>query len=201
MPFYLSGPDSGALGSTSGCRWGAGCGKGGVWGPEEERRVGGEATGLASCASYLSCRRSPALHSPRGEPGAMFGKKKKLGRDLCRYNRAPRTQATSMSRGSRGLPRQCLGALIEESARRPKPLIDPACITSIQPGGYAGAAAASPDLRRPPWGGLAQHWTRPCPAKQAHPSTPPSSPVTHPSATDPSQSTNANPPSLLRSPC
>lgn len=32
-----------------------------------------------------------------------------------------------------GLPRQWQ-SLIEESARRPKPLIDPACITSIQPG-------------------------------------------------------------------
>lgn len=32
-----------------------------------------------------------------------------------------------------GLPRQWQG-IIEESAKRPKPLVDPVCITAVQPG-------------------------------------------------------------------
>ncbi|XDA83374.1 hypothetical protein R6Z07F_013264 [Ovis aries] len=79
--------------------------------------------------------RSPALHSPRGEPGAMFGKKKKRVEISAPSNFEHRVHTGFDQHEQRftGLPRQWQ-SLIEESARRPKPLIDPACITSIQPG-------------------------------------------------------------------
>lgn len=53
-----------------------------------------------------------------------------------------------------GLPRQWQG-LIEESAKRPKPLVDPACITAIQHGSQkvkvseAGVSQGLPDTL--PW--------------------------------------------------
>ncbi|KAM9224886.1 serine/threonine-protein kinase PAK 4 isoform 1-T6 [Dugong dugon] len=65
----------------------------------------------------------------------MFGKKKKRVEISAPSNFEHRVH-TGFDRHEQkftGLPRQWQ-SLIEESARRPKPLIDPACITSIQPG-------------------------------------------------------------------
>ncbi|XP_012668404.1 serine/threonine-protein kinase PAK 4 [Otolemur garnettii] len=65
----------------------------------------------------------------------MFGKKKKRVEISAPSNFEHRVH-TGFDQNEQkftGLPRQWQ-SLIEESARRPKPLIDPACITSIQPG-------------------------------------------------------------------
>nr|XP_010598625.1 serine/threonine-protein kinase PAK 4 isoform X2 [Loxodonta africana] len=66
---------------------------------------------------------------------AMFGKKKKRVEISAPSNFEHRvhTGFDQHEQKFTGLPRQWQ-SLIEESARRPKPLIDPACITSIQPG-------------------------------------------------------------------
>ncbi|XP_042087945.1 serine/threonine-protein kinase PAK 4 isoform X1 [Ovis aries] len=89
----------------------------------------------SDCGAEPAAGRSPALHSPRGEPGAMFGKKKKRVEISAPSNFEHRVHTGFDQHEQRftGLPRQWQ-SLIEESARRPKPLIDPACITSIQPG-------------------------------------------------------------------
>ncbi|KAL1287907.1 PAK4 [Ovibos moschatus] len=65
----------------------------------------------------------------------MFGKKKKRVEISAPSNFEHRVHTGFDQHEQRftGLPRQWQ-SLIEESARRPKPLIDPACITSIQPG-------------------------------------------------------------------
>lgn len=65
----------------------------------------------------------------------MFGKKKKRVEISAPSNFEHRvhTGFDQHEQKFTGLPRQWQ-SLIEESARRPKPLIDPACITSIQPG-------------------------------------------------------------------
>lgn len=150
---------------------------------EEKQQV------LASCALPQAAGRSPALHSPRGEPGAMFGKKKKRVEISAPSNFEHRVHTGFDQHEQRftGLPRQWQ-SLIEESARRPKPLIDPACITSIQPGApkvrwrlplplltCAGPRGVTPALSPtldPPL----------LPAKQAHPNhTPhPHLSLTHP---------------------
>uniref|UniRef100_A0A8C3WYX4 non-specific serine/threonine protein kinase n=1 Tax=Catagonus wagneri TaxID=51154 RepID=A0A8C3WYX4_9CETA len=65
----------------------------------------------------------------------MFGKKKKRVEISAPSNFEHRVH-TGFDQNEQkftGLPRQWQ-SLIEESARRPKPLVDPACITSIQPG-------------------------------------------------------------------
>lgn len=68
-------------------------------------------------------------------PGTMFGKRKKRVEISAPSNFEHRvhTGFDQHEQKFTGLPRQWQ-SLIEESARRPKPLIDPACITSIQPG-------------------------------------------------------------------
>uniref|UniRef100_A0A8C0KW92 non-specific serine/threonine protein kinase n=1 Tax=Canis lupus dingo TaxID=286419 RepID=A0A8C0KW92_CANLU len=65
----------------------------------------------------------------------MFGKKKKRVEISAPSNFEHRvhTGFDQHEQKFTGLPRQWQ-SLIEESARRPKPLVDPACITSIQPG-------------------------------------------------------------------
>ncbi|XP_011763127.1 serine/threonine-protein kinase PAK 4 isoform X1 [Macaca nemestrina] len=65
----------------------------------------------------------------------MFGKRKKRVEISAPSNFEHRvhTGFDQHEQKFTGLPRQWQ-SLIEESARRPKPLIDPACITSIQPG-------------------------------------------------------------------
>uniref|UniRef100_A0A3Q1MSB8 non-specific serine/threonine protein kinase n=3 Tax=Bos TaxID=9903 RepID=A0A3Q1MSB8_BOVIN len=100
---------------------------------EEKQQV------LASRALPQAANRGPTLHSPRREPGAMFGKKKKRVEISAPSNFEHRvhTGFDQHEQKFTGLPRQWQ-SLIEESARRPKPLIDPACITSIQPGAPKG---------------------------------------------------------------
>nr|XP_012630112.1 serine/threonine-protein kinase PAK 4 isoform X2 [Microcebus murinus] len=69
----------------------------------------------------------------------MFGKKKKRVEISAPSNFEHRVH-TGFDQNEQkftGLPRQWQ-SLIEESARRPKPLVDPACITSIQPGAPKG---------------------------------------------------------------
>lgn len=65
----------------------------------------------------------------------MFGKKKKRVEISAPSNFEHRvhTGFDQHEQKFTGLPRQWQ-SLIEESARRPKPLVDPACITSIRPG-------------------------------------------------------------------
>lgn len=65
----------------------------------------------------------------------MFGKKKKRVEISAPSNFEHRvhTGFDQHEQKFTGLPRQWQ-SLIEESARRPKPLVDPAYITSIQPG-------------------------------------------------------------------
>ncbi|XP_064345386.1 serine/threonine-protein kinase PAK 4 isoform X2 [Camelus dromedarius] len=69
----------------------------------------------------------------------MFGKKKKRVEISAPSNFEHRvhTGFDQHEQKFTGLPRQWQ-SLIEESARRPKPLVDPACITSIQPGAPKG---------------------------------------------------------------
>lgn len=74
----------------------------------------------------------------------MFGKKKKRVEISAPSNFEHRvhTGFDQHEQKFTGLPRQWQ-SLIEESARRPKPLIDPACITSIQPGAPKVAISTS----------------------------------------------------------
>ncbi|XP_058385265.1 serine/threonine-protein kinase PAK 4 isoform X1 [Diceros bicornis minor] len=89
----------------------------------------------------------------------MFGKKKKRVEISAPSNFEHRvhTGFDQHEQKFTGLPRQWQ-SLIEESARRPKPLIDPACITSIQPGApkFSGAdygvAWPLPSFPSTPWG-------------------------------------------------
>ncbi|XP_055991874.1 serine/threonine-protein kinase PAK 4 isoform X2 [Sorex fumeus] len=69
----------------------------------------------------------------------MFGKKKKRVEISAPSNFEHRvhTGFDQHEQKFTGLPRQWQ-SLIEESARRPKPLVDPACITSIRPGAPKG---------------------------------------------------------------
>ncbi|PNJ18799.1 PAK4 isoform 9, partial [Pongo abelii] len=69
----------------------------------------------------------------------MFGKRKKRVEISAPSNFEHRvhTGFDQHEQKFTGLPRQWQ-SLIEESARRPKPLVDPACITSIQPGAPKG---------------------------------------------------------------
>nr|XP_020744772.1 serine/threonine-protein kinase PAK 4 isoform X3 [Odocoileus virginianus texanus] len=101
---------------------------------EEKQQV------LASRPLPQACRPEPqSTPSPHREPGAMFGKKKKRVEISAPSNFEHRvhTGFDQHEQKFTGLPRQWQ-SLIEESARRPKPLIDPACITSIQPGAPKG---------------------------------------------------------------
>lgn len=89
---------------------------------------------------------SPLTHRcPRSRPGeTMFGKKKKRVEISAPSNFEHRVH-TGFDQNEQkftGLPRQWQ-SLIEESARRPKPLVDPACITSIRPG--------APKVGAPEW--------------------------------------------------
>ncbi|XP_048225401.1 serine/threonine-protein kinase PAK 4 isoform X3 [Perognathus longimembris pacificus] len=93
----------------------------------------------------------------------MFGKRKKRVEISAPSNFEHRvhTGFDQHEQKFTGLPRQWQ-SLIEESARRPKPLIDPACITSIQPGAPKGephtmapngpsvGGLAAPPSSRPP---------------------------------------------------
>lgn len=98
------------------------------------REAGRNGQVLVSGPLLQACRRSPHLR-PLGTKslGAMFGKKKKRVEISAPSNFEHRvhTGFDQHEQKFTGLPRQWQ-SLIEESARRPKPLIDPACITSIQ---------------------------------------------------------------------
>lgn len=121
----------------------------------------------------------------------MFGKKKKRVEISAPSNFEHRvhTGFDQHEQKFTGLPRQWQ-SLIEESARRPKPLIDPACITSIQPGApkvcwcpppplltHANPLGVTPALN-PTLDPAAN--TSPSLA-ELHTDTPQSSPFTHPS--------------------
>lgn len=95
----------------------------------------------------------------------MFGKKKKRVEISAPSNFEHRvhTGFDEHEQKFTGLPRQWQ-SLIEESARRPKPLIDPACITSIQPGAPK-VAIATPLLAHSPC-------CRQGPALQCNPASP-----------------------------
>ncbi|XP_077174716.1 serine/threonine-protein kinase PAK 4 isoform X2 [Paroedura picta] len=69
----------------------------------------------------------------------MFGKKKKRIEISAPSNFEHRvhTGYDQQEQKFTGLPRQWQG-LIEESAKRPKPLVDPVCITAVQPGSQKG---------------------------------------------------------------
>ncbi|XP_032469788.1 serine/threonine-protein kinase PAK 4 isoform X2 [Lagenorhynchus albirostris] len=115
----------------------------------------------------------------------MFGKKKKRVEISAPSNFEHRvhTGFDQHEQKFTGLPRQWQ-SLIEESARRPKPLIDPACITSIQPGAPKGephnVAPNGPSV-----GGLAvpQSSSASRPPARAH--GPPSPGVLGPHASEP----------------
>ncbi|XP_057568188.1 serine/threonine-protein kinase PAK 4 isoform X2 [Hippopotamus amphibius kiboko] len=113
----------------------------------------------------------------------MFGKKKKRVEISAPSNFEHRVHTGFDQHEQRftGLPRQWQ-SLIEESARRPKPLIDPACITSIQPGAPKGephnAAPNGPSV-----GGLAIPQSSSRPPVRAH--GPPSPGVLGPHASEP----------------
>ncbi|XP_068384431.1 serine/threonine-protein kinase PAK 4 isoform X2 [Eschrichtius robustus] len=115
----------------------------------------------------------------------MFGKKKKRVEISAPSNFEHRvhTGFDQHEQKFTGLPRQWQ-SLIEESARRPKPLVDPACITSIQPGAPKGephnVAPNGPSV-----GGLAvpQSSSASRPPARAH--GPPSPGVLGPHASEP----------------
>lgn len=75
----------------------------------------------------------------------MFGKKKKRLEISAPSNFEHRvhTGFDQQEQKFTGLPQQWQG-LIEESARRPKPLIDPACITAIRHGAPKVGALPQP---------------------------------------------------------
>lgn len=86
----------------------------------------------------------------------MFGKKKKRVEISAPSNFEHRvhTGFDQHEQKFTGLPRQWQ-SLIEESARRPKPLIDPRLHhlhPAWGPQGMLVPTTASPDPRRPPWG-------------------------------------------------
>lgn len=101
----------------------------------------------------------------------MFGKKKKRVEISAPSNFEHRvhTGFDQHEQKFTGLPRQWQ-SLIEESARRPKPLVDPACITSIQPG-------APKVCQRPLW-----------------PLLPHTNPIRHPQALNPRLTLGPTPP-------
>uniref|UniRef100_A0A8C9AHS5 non-specific serine/threonine protein kinase n=1 Tax=Prolemur simus TaxID=1328070 RepID=A0A8C9AHS5_PROSS len=113
----------------------------------------------------------------------MFGKKKKRVEISAPSNFEHRVH-TGFDQNEQkftGLPRQWQ-SLIEESARRPKPLVDPACITSIQPGAPKGEPREMAP-NGPSAGGL------PVPQSSSRPSTrtrgPPGPGVLGPHASEP----------------
>lgn len=122
----------------------------------------------------------------------MFGKKKKRVEISAPSNFEHRvhTGFDQHEQKFTGLPRQWQ-SLIEESARRPKPLVDPACITSIQPG-------APKVCRHPPLSPLT--CTDPCRVTQDLKSTP--DPVTNTSLLiSPCLLTSRHTPALHPHPC
>eukprot|EP00069_Balaena_mysticetus_P002982 bmy_16339T0 len=96
----------------------------------------------------------------------MFGKKKKRVEISAPSNFEHRvhTGFDQHEQKFTGLPRQWQ-SLIEESARRPKPLVDPACITSIQPGAPKMAGC---------WGRGSRGLPGPAPPPPTPPPPPPS---------------------------
>nr|XP_035950738.1 serine/threonine-protein kinase PAK 4 isoform X3 [Halichoerus grypus] len=122
----------------------------------------------------------------------MFGKKKKRVEISAPSNFEHRvhTGFDQHEQKFTGLPRQWQ-SLIEESARRPKPLVDPACITSIQPGAPKGEShSLAPN--GPSAGGLAvpqSSSSRP-PARACEP---PSPGVLGPHASEPQLAPPARP--------
>uniref|UniRef100_A0A8C0YRA8 non-specific serine/threonine protein kinase n=1 Tax=Canis lupus familiaris TaxID=9615 RepID=A0A8C0YRA8_CANLF len=128
----------------------------------------------------------------------MFGKKKKRVEISAPSNFEHRvhTGFDQHEQKFTGLPRQWQ-SLIEESARRPKPLVDPACITSIQPGAPKGephnlapngpsagglavpqSSSSRPPTRArgPPSPGVLPHASEPQLAPQARPIAAPAGP-------------------------
>ncbi|XP_054855382.1 serine/threonine-protein kinase PAK 4 isoform X2 [Eublepharis macularius] len=75
----------------------------------------------------------------------MFGKKKKRIEISAPSNFEHRvhTGYDQQEQKFTGLPRQWQG-IIEESAKRPKPLVDPVCITAVQPGSQKGEHRGKP---------------------------------------------------------
>lgn len=127
--------------------------------------------------------------APSGAPslGAMFGKKKKRVEISAPSNFEHRvhTGFDQHEQKFTGLPRQWQ-SLIEESARRPKPLVDPGCITSIQPG--APKVWQCPPRQGP------QHFTAHLTptSRQTHP-PPPGAPALHPTLDPDFQTDTPNP--------
>ncbi|XP_037675740.1 serine/threonine-protein kinase PAK 4 isoform X2 [Choloepus didactylus] len=113
----------------------------------------------------------------------MFGKKKKRVEISAPSNFEHRvhTGFDQHEQKFTGLPRQWQ-SLIEESARRPKPLVDPACITSIQPGAPKGEPHNTAP-NGPSAGGLAAPQSSSRPPTRAH--GPPSPGVLGPHASEP----------------
>uniref|UniRef100_A0A7N9CB55 non-specific serine/threonine protein kinase n=1 Tax=Macaca fascicularis TaxID=9541 RepID=A0A7N9CB55_MACFA len=99
------------------------------------KRAEGGARARSSRAEQLGRERLRRRAGRTEPPGIMFGKRKKRVEISAPSNFEHRvhTGFDQHEQKFTGLPRQWQ-SLIEESARRPKPLIDPACITSIQPG-------------------------------------------------------------------
>ncbi|XP_027946535.1 serine/threonine-protein kinase PAK 4 isoform X2 [Eumetopias jubatus] len=121
----------------------------------------------------------------------MFGKKKKRVEISAPSNFEHRvhTGFDQHEQKFTGLPRQWQ-SLIEESARRPKPLVDPACITSIQPGAHKGEShSLAPN--GPSAGGLAVPQSSSRPPARAH--GPPSPGVLGPHASEPQLAPPARP--------
>lgn len=89
----------------------------------------------------------------RSASRAMFSKKKKRVEISAPSNFEHRVHTGYDASEQRftGLPRQWQG-LLEESARRPKPLVDPACITAIR-GAHKVRGTGSVGIRGEMWGG------------------------------------------------
>lgn len=131
-------------------------------------RPGQPALWIPGCAqghSQANPLHDSLLYSAPGQVLAMFSKKKKRLEISAPSNFEHRvhTGYDQHEQKFTGLPRQWQG-LIEESAKRPKPLVDPVCITTIQhasqkvgsslapaPGLFGKAAAGA---GRPKWGSV-----------------------------------------------
>ncbi|XP_051845015.1 serine/threonine-protein kinase PAK 4 isoform X3 [Antechinus flavipes] len=142
---------------------------------------------------------SSAARPPLGAPGlvagTMFGKKKKRLEISAPSNFEHRvhTGFDQQEQKFTGLPRQWQG-LIEESARRPKPLIDPACITTIQHGAHKGEPR-HPAPNGPSAGGLPAHSSsKPPPRATRGPEPAPAPGTLSPHASEPQLASRVPPP-------
>ncbi|XP_043849471.1 serine/threonine-protein kinase PAK 4 isoform X2 [Dromiciops gliroides] len=124
----------------------------------------------------------------------MFGKKKKRLEISAPSNFEHRvhTGFDQEEQKFTGLPRQWQG-LIEESARRPKPLVDPACITAIQHGAHKGEPR-NPAPNGPSAGGLPPHPSKPLPRTARAPEPTPAPGTLSPHASEPQLASRVLPP-------